>query len=512
MESCGQCGAAVSAGASVCRQCGAGLGTGPGLDLEGDGLAGLPSLEKLAVPSRARARTSATSTTLGGGRGGGATVAATLDGDPLGLLGNPAPARPKAPPRSEELSATGKRKAQRARAETKDGLPDSVPDQSALYGRGMVLDEDPFNTAFGSGQQAPALELDADERNDLPEEEVDLATRAPQETPEQARRRELEEVAQYGPRPPNILGAPVYWIKVMLRRRALDQELLTVAAQRKRAEDAATEALVALGEALYAHRDDERLAKLRKLIVAIGEADGQLGHVDAAGQKRKQSTTSELSRLERDLARLEKQAEPVREREAALAAELAEIDGRRQHAEMLRKKAESELDALARKGAAVDPELLAALKAERDVRHGDVQTIGVEMRPVQDDLGLVRKDLGKILRQIAVVQSEKQTNITVMDRAASHDRVSRGHAQSARQQALLALANAAAKHKLLALVPEQGASARDARARADEKKALEELHRAAAGSYDHDAYQRGMIILLGGSGLGLFSLVVAILF
>jgi len=511
MQSCSQCGAALSAGASVCKHCGAGLGVASGLDLEADGLAGLPSLDKLALPSRDRARSSATSSTLGGGRRGPA-AAATLDGDPLGLLGNPASARPKPAPRNPELSTTGKRKVQRQRAETNDGLPDSVADQAALYGRGMVLDDDPFNTAFGSGQQAPALELDADERNDLPEEEIDRGPQAPLETPEQARRRELEEIAQYGPRPGNFLGAPVYWVKVMLRRRVLDQELLTVAAQRKRAEDAATEAMVALGEALYGHRDDERLVKLRKLLGAIGEAQGRLGNVDAEGQKRKQNTSSELTRLDRELARLDKQAEPLRQREAALNAELAEIDGRRQHAEMLRKKAESELESLARKGAAVDPELLAALKAERDVRHGDVQTIGVEMRPVQDDLGLVRKDLGKILRQIAVVQSEKQTNITVMDRAASHDRVSRGAAQSARQQALLALANAAGKHKLLGLVPEEGAAARDARARADEKKAFEELHRAAAASFDANAYQRGMIIMLGGSGLGLLSLMIAILF
>jgi hypothetical protein len=433
-----------------------------------------------------------------------------LDGDPLGLLGNPVSAQHKTAPRNPELSTTGKRKVQRPRAETKDGLSDAVADPSTLYGRGMVLDDDPFNTAFGSGQQAPALELDA-QTNDLPEEEVDLPQTS-RETPEQARRRELEEIAQYGPRPTNIFGAPPYWIKVMLRRRALDQELLTVAAQRKRAEDAATEAMVALGEAIYGHRDDERLVKLRKLLSAIGEAEGHLGSVDAEGQKRKQNTSTELTRLERELARLDKQAEPVREREAVLNAELAEIEGRRQNAEMLRKKAEGELEALARKGAAVDPELLAALKAERDVRHGDVQTIGVEMRPVQDDLGLVRKDLGKILRQIAVVQSEKQTNITVMDRAASHDRVSRGQAQSARNQALLALANAAGKHKLLGLVPEEGASARDARARADEKKAYEELHRAAAGSYDASAYQQGMIMLLGGSGLGLLSLMIAILF
>jgi hypothetical protein len=529
MESCGQCGAVVPSGASACKQCGAGLGVGPALDLESDGLASLPSLDKLVAPVRDRARSPGTGSTLGGARSGtlggarapalGAAggalgaAAATVEGDPLGLLGNPVAPR-ATPVRREDTSTTGKRKVQQPRSprpQTQDGLPDSVADQSALYGRGMVLDEDPFNTAFGSGGQAPALELEAGAQNDLPEEDIDLGPQTT-ETPEQTRRRQLEEVAQYGPRPANLLGAPAYWIKVMLRRRALDQELLTVAAQRKRAEDGATEAMLAVAEALLAFKNDERLAKVRKLVAAIGDAEGRLGHVDAAGQKRKQQTSSELTRLEREVARLEKQAEPLREREAELAEQLAEIEARRQHAELLRKKAESELEALGRKGAAADPELLAALKAERDVRHGDVQTIGVEMLPVQDDIGLVRKDLGKILRQIAVVQSEKQTNITVMDRAASHDRVSRGQAQSARQQALLALANAAGKHKLLALVPEEAEAARDARARAEEKKAFEELHRAAAESYDKSAYQQGMMILLGGSGLFFLSLVIAILF
>ena len=511
MQACSQCGAALSPGASACTRCGAGVGGVAPLDLEADGLASLPSLDKLALPTRARSPGSGT--TLGGGRGG-AAAAATVEGDPLGLLGNPR-ARPS---RADDPGVTGKRKAQARppsgpqaapRAQTQDGLPDSMPDPSTLYGRGMVLDDDPFNTAFGSGAQAPALELDA--ADEQPEEEIELAPQVT-ESPEQTRRRELEEIAQYGPRPANILGAPAYWIKVMLRRRALDLELLTVAAQRKRAEDAAAEAMVALGEAVFAHRDDERLIKLRKVLSAIGEAEGRLGHVDAAGQKRKQQTSSELSRLEREVARFEQQAAPLREREAELAAQLAEIEGRRQQAEMLRRKAESEVEALMRKGTAADPARLSALRAERDVRHGDVQTLGVEMLPVQDDLGLVRKDLGKILRQLAVVQSEKQTSITVMDRAAGHDRVSRGHAQSARQQALVALANAAGKHKLLALVPDEAEAARDAKARSDEKKAFEELHRAAAESYDRDGYQHGMLILLGGSGLLLLSFVLAILF
>src|SRR5690242_14117709 len=158
----------------------------------------------------------------------------------------------------------------------------------------MMLDDDPLNSSFAV-TGAPALELGQDEPEPLPAAEDD----APVESPEQARARVIAELAGYGAPPANLLGAPAYWVRVMLRKRVLETELVALSAQRKRADGLASDALVAMGQALHALAADERTAKLRKLFAAIDDAGARIGDVEAAGQKRKQGAQQELARLDR---------------------------------------------------------------------------------------------------------------------------------------------------------------------------------------------------------------------
>jgi hypothetical protein len=62
------------------------------------------------------------------------------------------------------------------------------------------------------------------------------------------------------------------------------------------------------------------------------------------------------------------------------------------------------------------------------------------------------------------------------------------------------------------VVPNEAAAVVESRERAQEKRANEELLRAAASSYDHAAYSRGMMILCGGTGFVFLAMVLAILF
>jgi hypothetical protein len=549
-SACAQCGGPLASGAAACKRCGT-IATDSGdpqyglLDLEaGEAGASLaldtsveptpprraqPRPEKARArtqssqrmdavnPARSGARTVAEGGSAQGGSARSATGAssarnramtdatvqqqrkATIGGNPTAP--NPAAARPA-------KKSVGKMRA----ATVNDGLADSVADPASAavpYGRGMMLDDDPLNNQFGSnGGNAAALELEHVDEND------DIAPSAPPEpveTSEQQRARQIKELAGYGVAPTSVVAEPSYWVRVMLRKRALETELLALAAQRKRADDGTNEALTVMGQALRALGDDERLAKLRKLLAAVAEADTRIGAAEAQGAKKKQGVHQELARLDRDLAKLEQKASPLRGREAKLLEELEQIDGSLKRADLLRKKAEAELEALQRKGGG-DVETWGALKAERDARHGEVQSLGIQMRPLQDDLAVLRKELAQQMRAIEVVQSEKQGASTSLERAQQSHRMATGSARGALQQALASLANAAFKAGLDTLVADEAAAVVEARERAQEKRTNEELMRAAATSYDHAAYSRGMMILCGGTGLFFLALVIAILF
>jgi hypothetical protein len=533
--SCLQCGGPLASAASACKRCGA-IASEPGdlqyglVDLGGanaaDDAIALDTTAERPVARRAARAAAAPAQRAAGQAGRAASRPLSETGSRTASSTrnpavNPAPRSPSSarnpavaasPARSGVSStrnpAVGASARGQASAASLPDLPDLEDPAAMPYGRGMMLGDDPFNKAFNGNDNAEKLELVENEAE--PEPEAELPPE-PVETAEQQRARQIAELAEYGPQPKNIVAEPAYWVKVMLRKRVLEVELLTLAAQRKRADDGATEALCAMGQALAAIGEDERLVKLRKQLAAVAEADTRIGTLEAAGEKKKQDVSQELARLDRDLARLEQKASPARAREAALSSEIEKIEAGLKRAELLRRKAETELEALQRKGGG-DVETWGALKAEHDSRHGEVQSLGIQMRPLQDDLALARKEVAQHLRAIGVVQSEKQTAASALERAQQNHRMTSGSARGALQQALVSVANAAFKLGLEPLVATQAMAVVEARERAQQKRATEELLRAATTSYNHAAFQRGMMLLLGSSGLFLFTLVVAILF
>ena len=209
-----------------------------------------------------------------------------------GTLGGENAARPGAPARSGTLHALSPAPATGAH------------DQAASYGRGMMLDDNPFNDAFAGGQNAPALELETDGTAPAVEESVPPPEPPPvEQTPEQSRSRAIVDIAKYGPRPTSPLQQPLYWFRVMSRKRVLSEELVALSAQRKRADDQAQEALVALAEALLALRGSPELAALDKQFAAVEDAEHRVGHAAKEGQKRRQDVNQELTRLKADSSR-----------------------------------------------------------------------------------------------------------------------------------------------------------------------------------------------------------------
>ena len=486
---CAQCGSALKAGAKRCTRCGAQAVAA------GGGSYGLVDLDAA---------------------GGGAAVSALALDEPARPArktpGGAASARmPAAAP--SKTGASGARAAspvpkQRATAPAKP-----MTDPNAMSGRGLVLGDDPLAEGYGEGQHASLdVEEDADPRRRVKAAPVDAdAPPPPRElTAEEKRALEVEQLAQYGKPPAQLIGTMPYWVRVTLRKRELDAELLSLSAQRKRTDDVARDALSKLGEALHGKRKDPRLATLAKQMQAVSSAEAAIGSVEKAGQKKKQNIENERAQLDDQIRAAEDDASPLRMKEAALVDRIEAIKIRAKQADGKRKKMEQDLEA-ARKKPNTDVETMEWLKAERDAAHGEVQTLGIELRPLEDDLSVVRRDLAVHLRKLSALQQEQQAAATALERAQQKHRVSSGSAHGERRDALSALAQMAMDSGLAAVAQAELAAVNEASERRGRKRAEEELLRAATLSFDEEAYKKGFMLLAGGTGALFLSLVLVVI-
>jgi hypothetical protein len=485
---CAQCGSALKAGAKRCTRCGAqAIAAGGGsyglVDLDAAG--GGPAVGALALdvePAKPARRTP-----------GGAASARM-----------PAGAQSKTGARA--ASPVPK---QRAAAPAKP-----MTDPNAMTGRGLVLGDDPLAEGYGQGQQ-PALDIeeDADPRRRVKAARpVDEDAPPPRElTAEEKRVLEVAQLAQYGKPPAQLIGTMAYWVRVTLRKRELDAQLLSLSAQRKRTDDVARDALSKLGEALHGKRKDPRLATLAKQMQAVSSAETAIGSVEKAGQKKKQNIQNERAQLDDQIRAGEDDASPLRMKEAALIDRVEAIKIRAKQADGKRKKIEQDLEA-ARKKPNTDVETMDWLKAERDAAHGEVQTLGIELRPLEDDLSVVRRDLAVHLRKLSALQQEQQAAATALERAQQNHRVSSGSAHGERRDALFALAQMAMDSGLAAVAQAELAAVNEASERRHRKRAEEELLRAATLSFDEEAYKRGFMLLAGGTGALFLSLILVVIF
>jgi hypothetical protein len=322
----------------------------------------------------------------------------------------------------------------------------------------------------------------------------------------------VRELAQYGPRPAALWQSIPYCVRVMLRKKELSDELADRSAQRKRAEDDAKEALSYMGHALYAMRHDPRMGPLLPLVKAIVQSANKMGDVEARGEQRQKAMQKELGVLARKLAKQEELARPLREKEAGLAGQLAGFKARQQQAMAQLKKLDTELEQVRAGKLQVDAERFGVMQAERNARHGELQTLGVQMHPIEESLSGVRGQLEKHLRAIAGLQAEHAQTVNVMQRAEQQQRVSAGSAESNYKDALISLGKAALEQNLAGLAPDQAGEAADGVIKADKKRKEEELYRAAVMSYDEPMYKKGFAILLGGSAALFFGFALMVIF
>lgn len=558
---CPQCGSSLPSGAKACGHCGTAVSTkrradepGYGL-LDLDGPTGSLALDVAADPRPRKNRTvgggpdsapigaapqssstltSRTARTSSGSSTGRMPAVAKPGASTPGATRSPAPAvsasknatlgagPPKSPTTGTSRSmakmpgtiagapafATGQTSASTGSTITGHRAA-SGPNEGATWG-GTMIGDDPLDDTFAQNAAAPALEIDeeADPRRRRQAEEEP----APRElTASEKRALEIARLAAYGPPPANIAGTMGYWVRVTLRKRALDEELAALSAHRKRADDAARDAVAKLGESLHGRRRDPRLATLAKQLEAVSSSEAAIGSVEKAGAQRKENIRRERVQIEGEVKAIESDAAPLREREIELEEQIAEHKANAKRADMQSRRLAQEIEALRKKPNA-DPELYAQLRAEREAAHGEMQTLGIQLGPLEDELAVVQDELSIHLSKLSALQQGQQAATTALERAQQTHRVTSGSARGARRDALSALAQFAIDNGLAALVPAELKAVQEAAERRDQKRAEEELLRAATRSFNETAYKQGMMLLVGGTGLLFLSLILVVIF
>jgi chromosome segregation ATPase len=322
---------------------------------------------------------------------------------------------------------------------------------------------------------------------------------------EETRGQKVDELAGFGARPRRHFETVPYFVRVLLRKRALELELQGLTAHRKRLDTQTEEALCALGEALYGLHTDARLKPLAQQLRVVAETKKQVGVKEAASLQANDEHGRELQKLQQDVRKVEADAVPLRNREADMQARADKLKAHIKRKEAAARKAEEDIKALRASPDVTAIERIRALEAERDAHVGEVQSRNVQLLPVHEDLGALRREIAKLMETLTALHAEERKYTQAMDREQERHRVSTGGARNALKDVLRALAAAAQQAKLAALAPALATAATDAEARAKTKRNVEETFRAAVQSYDHEAYTRGMYILVGGT-IGIFVL------
>jgi chromosome segregation ATPase len=219
-----------------------------------------------------------------------------------------------------------------------------------------------------------------------------------------------------------------------------------------------------------------------------------------------------MGRLTRELAKIELLVQPLRKRETELQAREDALRAQIKRREGLVKKAQGELQKIRESKELSAGDRIAVLEADIEAANGEIQSCNVQLLPLQEDLGVLRRDIAKHMGTIAALREEEAGVTRAMDREQERHRVSTGGAKSAYREALRSLATAAQRGKVAELCAAQHKAVVDATERARKKLEAEELQRAANNGYDVAAYKRGMFLIVGTTTLLFVVMLAKIIF
>jgi len=308
---------------------------------------------------------------------------------------------------------------------------------------------------------------------------------------------EAAALARYGPVPNGAFASAYYAIRVGLRRMELKTALTRTIAERGRAAAEADRALTALGQALYHHRRDPRVAAFEVELERVMAADQTLGERHAAHQDARSEVISELSTLDQVVADTSATIDPVREHEANLQRYLSQLEDNSKRAQARRQRVEIQIRGLrASQKDSNDPELLPTLEAELRVREQEVRSLAEQMNEVRQGLGEARRELAAHLGTLEALQEDLQGRKRALQQKDDIHKSYGGVALDAMTYALRQLAHAALNSGLFVVAETESRKAEAAVTRLKDRDNDEVLHREALDCYDLTAVRTGIIVIV----------------
>ncbi|MGE0785766.1 MAG: hypothetical protein AB7S26_08760 [Sandaracinaceae bacterium] len=317
-------------------------------------------------------------------------------------------------------------------------------------------------------------------------------------------------LADYGPPPTGIVATVPYSVHVVLRQRALRQQLGAARLTLARSKTDLTEALIELGRQLHAHRDHPDLEPFVALLRAA-EAAGQVTSEHAAEWQRVEGEmAARASAIDERRRAIEDESAPAAERERALAQEHAERDRALKRAEAMLSRTKIELRNLG--ASAGDPARSQALSAERAHREREVAEARARVAELEPTVRAAREALADRDRKLAELDRERRGIAKTQDRSRSVLSESAMAAEDEYHAAVIQLAEQAlSRGAAMALAPQLAKLARTRTETVQTHEREIELLTIALTLHDRRAVQRGLTILGVLAALALGTLAFAML-
>ena len=520
---CTRCGAAVDAAAIRCGACGGLQVPGhPGAPARPKAAAPPPSPRSSPQPANAARPALPAAKPVGPPAHDAAPFASLAEATPVPAAAWFRPAGSSQPAAASPPSGAARHAAPRQPEATSSGT--SSPKQPAVAPRAAPPQPDPatLHAHWATDGAAPAATgglgyqpLDAggmDPEAPVPEVGDEPASEAaPAPTAAELRARRIAELAGYGPEPSNLVRTIPYAVRVMLRKRELDVKLEGLAAVCKRADAAAEAALMRVGEALFALRDDPRTEAIAARARRVEQALRLSQDVEAAAQGDLQGAQQALAAIAPQLAQLEGEVAELRRDEATVRAKFDALSARARQADALHAQAVQAIQALQAKPP-VDRARLAALASEREARNAERRYMEVQISPTETELGEARRELAARVQVLQELQAQRAAIEEAAGRTLASREASLAAAHSMQRTALVGLARAAMMADIVGLAGEAADAADDALAHAHALRDEEDVYKRARDEFDEDAYTKGLTILVGGSVLAFVVLAAMILF
>jgi len=514
-DMCPSCGQSISADAPTCIYCGTTLGPAtPGarvstpvpaalgsddILLDDEAIPPLPELVDIAPPPPPAARKQAHAMSHAATMQAQALAAAPPPPPALALEGEPAGIASGASMPGLQLGSADQ------------GGAMSDPGGLSLDGPGLELASDrppPRSSMAGDPTAGKQPAEGAEDAAPLAPESVP----PPAQTPQDRKRARIESVAGYGPVPTSPLYFAPYFVKVFMRKRVVTQELLQLTKVRKRASQAHVDAMCQVGESLHVRRTDPTLAPLARQFEVISSADSAIDEQAEAGAASRDDALRELDALARRVEAIEVQLKPVQQRMEGLEQQAGTLTRKMTEAEQAATKIDAEIvriNAL-ETPTGEDRARVQQMAAQREQVSQVMARIDAELSPRRQEIDALRGKFNKQRRAADELIGERDSLSEIMGRERDRQAVEAGASRGALREALKALAEVAIEQGLTDQVTALVEKVEKLEAELKRKRQHEGVYRAALSSYDEKAYKQGGIVLVGGTGLVMFSLLVMI--